>query len=88
MVPTRVHGQDMEKLRAVMDYHSSMGGVDLSDACLTSYHSTRKRLRNYYQKHFRHLIDYLSFEFIFTSPKKRGSIYRVKFPVELIENLI
>jgi hypothetical protein len=46
MAPTRVRGQDMEKPKVVIDYNSGMRGVDLSDTYLTSYHSTRKRLKN------------------------------------------
>jgi hypothetical protein len=57
MVPTKVRGQYMEKLTIVIDYNSRMGGVDHSDAYSTSYHSTRERLRKYYQKHIHHLID-------------------------------
>jgi hypothetical protein len=45
MVPTRVQGQDMEKPTVVIDYNPRMGGVDLSDAYMTSYCSTRKRLK-------------------------------------------
>jgi hypothetical protein len=41
---------------SVMDKNSMMGGVDMSDAYLLSYRSTRKRLKKYYQKHFCHLI--------------------------------
>jgi hypothetical protein len=52
MVLTRIQGQNMEKPKVVIDYNSRMGGVDLSDAYLTSYHSTRKRLKKFYQKHF------------------------------------
>jgi hypothetical protein len=47
----------MEKLKVVIDCNSWMGSVDLSDANLTSYCSTRKRLKKYYQKHCHHLID-------------------------------
>lgn len=42
MFPTRVQGQDIEKLRLVIDYHSRLGGVELGDSYLTSYHNTRK----------------------------------------------
>jgi hypothetical protein len=33
-----------------------MGGEDTSDAFLVSYHSTRRRLKKYSQKHFCYLI--------------------------------
>jgi hypothetical protein len=57
MVPTTVGEQDMKKPRVVTDYNSRMGGVNLSDAYMKSYRSIRKRLKNYYQKHFHHIID-------------------------------
>jgi hypothetical protein len=60
MVPTWVRGQVTEKPKVVTDYNSRMGGVDLSDAYLTSYRSTRKRLKKCCQKHFRHLTDICS----------------------------
>jgi hypothetical protein len=46
MVPTRIQGQDMGKPKVVIDYNFEMGGLHLSDAYLTSYHSTRKRQKN------------------------------------------
>jgi hypothetical protein len=51
MVPTKVPGHD-EKPKVANDYNSGKEGSDLSDACLTSYHSIRKRLRKYCEKHF------------------------------------
>jgi hypothetical protein len=39
-------GQEKEKPKVVTGYNSGLGGVDLSDACLTSYHSTRQKLKN------------------------------------------
>jgi hypothetical protein len=57
MVPTRVQGQDMQKPEVVTDYNSGMGGVNVSDAYLPSYRSTRKGLTKYYQKYFCVLSD-------------------------------
>jgi hypothetical protein len=51
LVQTRVQGQYIKKLRVVVNYYLKMGGVDMSDAELVSYHSTKKRLKMYYQKH-------------------------------------
>jgi hypothetical protein len=60
-----------------------MGDVDLSDASLTSYHTTRKRLKKILSKVF------LFFEFMFSLQKKTGSsISRMEFQVKLTENLI
>jgi hypothetical protein len=44
MVSARVTGTDIMKPKVVADYNSQMGGVDLSDAYLVSYSSTRKQL--------------------------------------------
>jgi hypothetical protein len=50
MVPTRVWGQGMEKPKVVINYNSGKEGADLSDAYLTSYCSTRSRLKKYHFK--------------------------------------
>jgi hypothetical protein len=50
MVPIRVQRQDVEKSKVVTDYNSRMGDVDLSDGYLTSYRSTRKRLKKILSK--------------------------------------
>jgi hypothetical protein len=55
LVQTRDQSQDVKKPKVVTDYNSMMA-VYMSDAFLVSYHSTRKRLKKYYQKHFHHLI--------------------------------
>ncbi|GBO46228.1 PiggyBac transposable element-derived protein 4 [Araneus ventricosus] len=41
-----------QKLKVVVDYNRSMGGVDKSDQCLLYYPSTRSRQRKYYKKYF------------------------------------
>jgi hypothetical protein len=56
MVPVTVQGQVTEKPRVVFAYNSRMGGLDLSVAYYTSYHSTRN---------FHQLID-MMFTFIST----------------------
>jgi hypothetical protein len=45
MVPTVVRGQGVEKPKVVIDYNSRMGGVDLSDANMRGYRSSRKILK-------------------------------------------
>ena len=51
--------QDACKIKPIVcsDYNDTMGGVDLSDYFLSSYPSARKRLKKYYQKQFRHILD-------------------------------
>jgi hypothetical protein len=78
----------MEQPKEVIDYNLGMGGVDLSDACLTNYRSTRKRLKKYYQKHFRHLIDICYWYSYLLYKKKGSSICRMECRVELKEKLI
>ncbi|KAK6166969.1 hypothetical protein SNE40_022156 [Patella caerulea] len=45
------------KPQVCCDYNDTMGGVDLSDAFLSAYPSSRKRLKKYYMKQFRHIMD-------------------------------
>jgi hypothetical protein len=79
MVPIGVQGLDIEKPKVVIDYNFGMEGVDLSDACLTSYLSTRKRLKKYYQKHFCHTIDICYWNSYLLYKKKGGSIFRMEY---------
>lgn len=46
----------MKPLVAV-EYSKEMGGVDLADQCVITYSMSRKRLKKYYIKMFRHLVD-------------------------------
>jgi hypothetical protein len=75
----------MEKPKVVIDYNSGKEGADLSDAYLTSYCSTRKRLKKYYQKHFHHWIHVCCLNWFLL---KKNSISRIEFQVKLTENLI
>jgi hypothetical protein len=65
MVLTR---QDVENPEVVIDYNCRMGGMDLSEASLTSCRSTRKRLKKYCQKHSCCLNSYLLY-------KKKGQAF-------------
>jgi hypothetical protein len=42
LVQTRVHSQDVKKPKVVAECNSMMVGVDISDALLVCYHSSRK----------------------------------------------
>jgi hypothetical protein len=65
-----------------------MGHVELSDAYSTRYHSTRKRLKKYYHKHFRRLIGICYLNSCFLTKKKGSSISRMEFQMKLTEKLI
>ena len=88
MVSRSVRSQDLTKPKVVLDYNSKMGGVDLSDAYLVSYRSTRKRMKKYYQKHFRHFIDICCLNSYLLYVKTGGKMKRMDFQLKLIENMI
>jgi hypothetical protein len=46
MVSARVRGKDIMKPKVAVDNYSQIGGVNLSDAYLVSYYSTRKKQKN------------------------------------------
>lgn len=62
--------------------------MDLSDAYLVSYRSTRKRMKKYYQKHFRHFIDICCLNSYLLYVKTGGKMKRMEFQLKLIENMI
>jgi hypothetical protein len=64
-----------------------MGGVDMRDAHLVCYCSTR-RLKKYYQKHFCHLINISCGNSYLLYKKTGGKITRLEFQYRLIENMI
>ncbi|XP_064641303.1 piggyBac transposable element-derived protein 4-like [Lineus longissimus] len=56
-IPARRAQEAKVKPKVCCDYNNTMGGVDLIDAYLHAYPSARKRLKKYYKKQFRHLLD-------------------------------
>lgn len=88
MIEKEIRGQKVKKPKIVLDYNKKMGGVDLSDAYLVSYRSSRKRLKKYYQKHFRHMVDICCLNSYLLYVKSGGTISRMEFQLRLIENLI
>ncbi|XP_068097888.1 piggyBac transposable element-derived protein 4-like [Hyperolius riggenbachi] len=57
-VTARVRGgADVQKPQVVMDYNSTMGGVDRADQAMTFYPAIRKQQKKYYKKIFRHLLE-------------------------------
>lgn len=81
-------GKCQKKPIVVIDYNKSMGGVDLSDQCLSYYRITRDRQRKYYKKIFRHLLDQAVWNSYVIFKKNGGNLTHVEFRFKLIERLI
>ena len=83
-----VRGKKAVKPQVCLDYNDKMGGVDLSDAYLASYPSARKRLKKYYKKQFRHIMDMATFNAYLLYKKCGGEWIRLKFILILVDRLI
>ena len=83
-----VRGKKAVKPQVCLDYNDKMGGVDLSDAYLASYPSARKRLKKYYKKQFRHIMDMATFNAYLLYKKCSGEWSRLKFVLILVDRLI
>ena len=78
----------IQKPSVVLDYNKNMGGVDRNDGQLQSYKLARERLKKYYQKMFRYLLDVVCLNAFIVYKKKGGSISRLDFLLTLAENLV
>ncbi|XP_064639800.1 piggyBac transposable element-derived protein 4-like [Lineus longissimus] len=76
------------KPQVCLTYNDTMGGVDLSDAYLVCYPSVRKRLKKYYQKQFRHLVDMSALNAYLLYKKQGGKMDRLTFQLDLIEGIL
>ena len=65
-----------------------MGGVDLSDNLLTHYSTPRNRMKKFYMKIFRHLLDISVLNSYIAYKKLGGRKCRLDFIITLAENLI
>jgi len=63
------------------------GGVNRNDGQLQSYKLARERLKKYYQKMFRYLLDVVCLNAFIIYKKKGGSISRFDFLLILAESL-
>ena len=81
-------GKTKQKPQVCLDYNDKMGGVDLSDAYLASYPSARKRLKKYYKKQFRHVLDMATFNSFIIYRKCGGEMSRLTFILSLIDRII
>ncbi|XP_068225608.1 piggyBac transposable element-derived protein 4-like [Palaemon carinicauda] len=50
-------GHEKSKPKAIEDCNNNMGGVDLSDNLMVHFSTARNRLKKYYKKVFRHMLD-------------------------------
>jgi hypothetical protein len=80
-------GGSKQKPKVCIDYNDAMGGVDLSDQYLVAYSTTRKRLKKYYQKIFRHLLDLTVFNSFVIYMKHGGISTHLRFRMEIIQKL-
>ena len=87
MIEKEYRGQRIKKPKVAIDYNKTVGGADLSDAYLVSYRNARKRLKKYYQKHFRHMLDICCLNSYLLYVKKGGKISGMEFQMRLIENM-
>ena len=87
---TNVGTQETPKVKPQVccDYNDTMGGVDLSDAFLSNYPSARKRLKKYYQKQFRHILDMAVLNAHILYKKHDGANHRLAFILQLVERII
>lgn len=81
-------GENIQKPAVIQDYNHGMGGVDLSDQYLVSYSISRKRLKKYYQKMFRHLIDIAMFNSYVLYKKQGGGLSHLDYRLSVVDSLI
>ncbi|XP_066937357.1 piggyBac transposable element-derived protein 4-like [Macrobrachium rosenbergii] len=81
-------GKEMYKPKEVADYNANMGGVDLSDNLLVHFSTTRNRLKKYYKKVFRHLLDMSVVNCYVTYRALGGKVVRREFILRISETLI
>jgi hypothetical protein len=71
-------GEEKQSPNVCIDYNGAMGSVDLSDQYTVTY-STRKRMKKYYQKIFRHSLDRTVFNPFVTFRKHGGKYTHLQF---------
>jgi len=77
----------IQKPSVILDYNKKMGGVDRNDGQLQSYKLARERLKKYYQKMNRYLLDVVCLNAFIMYKKKSGSISKLDFLLTLAESL-
>ena len=72
----------------VVGYNANMGGVDLKDGLLYHYSTARNRMKRFYMKIFRHLLDTTALNSFIAYKQLGGTKARVEFIISLAENVI
>ncbi|KAF2348717.1 PiggyBac transposable element-derived protein 4 C-terminal zinc-ribbon [Trinorchestia longiramus] len=81
-------GLETEKPKVIVDYNANMGGVDLSDGLLHHYTTARLRMKKFYLKIFRYLLDMSVLNAYIAYKVVGGAKTRVDFIMTLSEELI
>ena len=81
-------GLETEKPKVIVDYNANMGGVDLSDGLLCHSTTARLRMKKFYLKMFRHLLDISVLNAYITYKAVGGAKSRIDFIITLSEELI
>jgi len=77
----------IQKPSVVFDYNKNIGGVDRNDGQVQSYKLAQDRLKKYYQKMFRCLLDVVCLNAFIIYKKKSGSISRLDLLLTLAESM-
>ena len=81
-------GKEVDKPKAVANYNAYMGGVDLSDNLLVHFSTARNRLKKYYRKVFRHMLDMSVLNAFIAYKALGGKVVRREFILRLSERMI
>ena len=65
-----------------------MGGVDLFNGSKSSYPNTKKRLKKYYQKQLRHILDMAVLKAHILCKKSGGRQSRLNFTLSLVDCVV
>ncbi|XP_046989124.1 piggyBac transposable element-derived protein 4-like [Schistocerca americana] len=76
----------VQKPQAVVGYNKNMGGVDRCNSQLQSYQMARSRLKKYYQKLFRHLLDTACYNAYILYKKHGGEQSRMSILLVLVNS--
>ena len=81
-------GNEVCKPKAIADYNSHMGGVDLADNLMVHFSTARNRLKKYYKKVFRHMLDMSLLNSFITYKVLGGKVSRREFILRLGERML